>query len=197
MLLSFDTSLPVLSVAIVEEGVPLGSVILEGAGSRNEKLLPAVDWLLGEVNRSLGDVTRLVVTKGPGSFTGVRIGLATAQGLSFSRSIPLTALSTHEAVIRGEGTGVVIGEAGRGDVYRTRFDGGVPLEEPDLIPRTEVEGETILDVEQICRHTNVALLAALRVHAAGAAVPDRWADPTPIYVRRSAAEDNLERAREK
>lgn len=190
LLLSFDTSLPVLSVAIVENGVPLGSLILEGAGSRNEKLLPAVDWLLGEVDRSLGDVSRIVVTRGPGSFTGVRIGLATAQGLAFSRDMPLVALSTHEAVMPDGGSGVVIGDAGRGEVYRTRFENGRPVGDPDLVPREHESVDEAIDVVSICRTTNVALLAALRVDGGGAR--EEWLDATPIYIRRSAAEEKLE-----
>ena len=192
MLLSFDTSLPVLSVAIVDDGLPLGSLILEGAGSRNEKLLPAVDWLLREVDRSLDDVSRIVVTRGPGSFTGVRIGLATAQGLAFSREIPLYAMSTHEAVMPEGGSGMVIGDAGRGEVYRTLFEEGVPVGDPDLVPRDHPGVDEAIDIVAICRLTNVALLAALRV--AGGRARDEWADATPIYIRRSAAEEKLEQA---
>ncbi len=192
MLLSFDTSLPVLSVAIVDEGVPLGSIIVESAGSRNEKLLPAVDWLLGEVGRTIDDVSRIVVTRGPGSFTGVRIGLATAQGLSFSRGIPMVAISTHEAVMPDSGDGVVVGDAGRGEVYRTQFEGGVPVDAPDLVALEAVPADAI-DVVSICRLQNIALMAAMRVLGMSEARPE-WSDSTPIYIRRSAAEEKLDQA---
>jgi len=61
----------------VSDGVLLGAVALEGKGSRNEKLLPAVDWLLSESGIDRSSLDLLAVTRGPGSFTGVRIGLGT------------------------------------------------------------------------------------------------------------------------
>ncbi|MDX1583178.1 MAG: tRNA (adenosine(37)-N6)-threonylcarbamoyltransferase complex dimerization subunit type 1 TsaB [Thermoanaerobaculia bacterium] len=195
MLISFDTSLPVLSVAIIDDGKPLGSLILESAGSRNEKLLPAVDWLLSEVGRSLDDLAAIIVTRGPGSFTGVRIGLATAQGLAFSRGIELVAISTHEAVAPASGSSVVFGDAGRGEVYRTRFADGAPLDLPDLVPRESVEEEAI-DVVEVCRLRNVALEAALRVSGSGGPGRQAWSDATPIYVRPSAAEEKLRKSLE-
>lgn len=192
MLLAFDTSLPVLSVAILDGGVPIGSLIVESAGSRNEKLLPAVDWLLGESGRTLDDLHRIVVTRGPGSFTGVRIGLATAQGLALGRGVEMLSLSTHEAVAAVSGGSEVIGDAGRGEVYRSRFLDGEPNGEPDLVARDHLHDLAgAIDVGEICRYDNVALAAALRVIAAGDRCPARWFDSTPIYVRVSAAEEKL------
>ena len=79
IVLAADTSLPILSVALVSDGVLIGVMALEGKGSRNEKLLPAIDWLLAENAVERGTIDLLAVTRGPGSFTGVRIGLATMQ----------------------------------------------------------------------------------------------------------------------
>lgn len=198
MILSFDTSLPVLSVAILEGDLALGSLIVEGAGSRNEKLLPAVDWLLGEIGRTLESVEHIVVTRGPGSFTGIRIGLATAQGLAFSRGVPLTAMPTHEAVVpAGPGRVIVVGEAGRGEVYRTVFEDGLPSGAPMLVGREIAEREAeeqalLIDVDAICRDRNVALMAARRaLQNRSGDDPERYSDSTPIYVRASAAEEKL------
>jgi tRNA threonylcarbamoyl adenosine modification protein YeaZ len=197
MILSLDTSLPVLSVAILEDDLALGSLIVEGAESRNEKLLPAVDWLLREVGRTLESVEHVVVTRGPGSFTGIRIGLATAQGIAFSRGIPLTAMSTHEAVAPpGPGRVIVVGEAGRGEVYRTELEDGLPCGPPLLVAREVAEreaGEQVLfiDVDSICRDRNVALMAARRALSNRSGDPERYSDSTPIYVRASAAEERL------
>jgi tRNA threonylcarbamoyl adenosine modification protein YeaZ len=196
MILSFDTSLPVLSVAILEDDLALGSLIVEGAGSRNEKLLPAVDWLLAEVGRTLESVDRIVVTRGPGSFTGIRIGLATAQGLSFSRGTELTAMSTHESVTPpGPGRVIVVSEAGRGEVYRTVLENGLAIGAPLLVPRVAAERDAaecdlFIDVDSICRDRNVALMAARRARLHRDEVdPGRYSDFTPIYVRASAAEE--------
>src|SRR5690242_12303579 len=98
LILAADTSLPILSVALVRDGALIGALALEGRGSRNEKLLPAIDTLLGEnaVDRATLDL--LAVTRGPGSFTGVRIGLATIQGLAMALQRPVVAMTTHEAI---------------------------------------------------------------------------------------------------
>ena len=79
LILAADTSLPILSVAIVRDAELLGATSVEGRSSRNEKLLPAIDWLLGETGADRRSIDIFAVTRGPGSFTGVRIGLATMQ----------------------------------------------------------------------------------------------------------------------
>ena len=85
LVLGVDTSLPLLSVALLRDGALIGAVTLEGKDSRNEKLLPAIDWLLTESAVERGTIDLFAVTRGPGSFTGVRIGLATVQGLAMCR----------------------------------------------------------------------------------------------------------------
>ena len=59
LVLAADTSLPILSAALLRDGQLLGAVALEGKGSRNEKLLPAVDWLLGEAAVDRHDIDLL------------------------------------------------------------------------------------------------------------------------------------------
>src|SRR3954471_13587897 len=98
LLLGVDTSLPLLSAALLRDGSLVGSVALQGAGSRNEKLLPAIDFLLGESGVTRQEIDLFAVTRGPGSFTGVRIGLATVQGMALALDKPVCAMSTHEAI---------------------------------------------------------------------------------------------------
>src|ERR1051326_7401955 len=98
LILAADTSLPILSVAIVRDGVLLGATAIEGRSSRNEKLLPAIDWLLTETGIERRAIDLFAVTRGPGSFTGVRIGLATMQGMALALGKPVCAMSTHEAI---------------------------------------------------------------------------------------------------
>src|SRR5437763_16042596 len=98
IILASDTSLPLLSVALLRDDDLLAAAALEGKGSRNEKLLPALDWLLGESGVDRRQIDLFAVTRGPGSFTGVRIGLATIQGLAMALGKPLCAMSTHEAI---------------------------------------------------------------------------------------------------
>jgi len=201
MILSVDTSLPVLSVALTKGASLIGGITLIGKESRNEKLLPAIDWLLSEAAVDQTALELLVVTRGPGSFTGVRVGLATVQGLAFALGIPVCAMSTHEAFAesaRGISSScLVYGDAGRGEFYVSAFVDDVETIEPALMKREELDSlrpryEDGVDIDARLDSLNVALLAArraARIQAIGNT--ERYAAVTPIYVRLAEAEVKL------
>lgn len=109
------------------------------------KLIPMIQELLGDAGAAFADVGLLVTTSGPGSFTGLRIGLSAARSLSLALDVPLQGVSTFEAVrdtcARGgdENGFLVVLEAKRRDFYVRPFDaagnGGAPacLETPDIL----------------------------------------------------------------
>jgi tRNA threonylcarbamoyladenosine biosynthesis protein TsaB len=96
-----------------------------------EGLMDAVDRALLASGISVPDLEGLAVGRGPGSFIGVRTGMATAKGLCLGRGIPLVGLSTLEAMVRSvdvpEGAGLAILDARRGEVFAQLFEnrGGV------------------------------------------------------------------------
>jgi tRNA threonylcarbamoyladenosine biosynthesis protein TsaB len=203
LILAADTSLAMLSVALLRDDTTIGAIALEGKGSRNEKLLPAIDWLLQECAVSKHDIDLFAVTRGPGSFTGVRIGLATLQGLALVLGRGICAMSTHEAVrelIGGDGRVAVRDDAGRGESYVTLFDGHAMQDEPRLASAGGVEllasAATVVDVADVLRTGNVAAGCA-RVASRVAARDElsRYADITPIYVRLAEAEVQLQQRR--
>ena len=196
IVLAADTSLPILSVALITDGTLVGAMALEGRGSRNEKLLPAVDWLLSEnaIERSAIDL--FAVTRGPGSFTGVRIGLATMQGLAMALRRPVCTMSTHEAIAFGEsGRFAVVDDAGRGEFYVSIFqDGNVVA--PAHLAATLPE-DRVIRVSDFTQHDNVALRCARRaldIEQRGEG--ERYRDVTPIYVRLAEAEVKLQAKRD-
>lgn len=201
-ILSVDTSMPMLSVSLTTGEHLLGGITLTGRESRNEKLLPAVDWLLTEAGVARNGLDLLVVTRGPGSFTGVRVGLATIQGLSVALGIPMCAMSTHEAFaesVHGEASSVLLhGDAGRGELYVSAFMGEQEVFAPSLMNRQDVEAlhgqfEAILDIDARLESVNVAALAAKRAaRLCASEIPDRYAAATPIYVRLAEAEVKLQ-----
>src|SRR5881275_1907847 len=144
LILAVDTSLPLLSVALLRDDDLIGAAALEGKGSRNEKLLPAVDWLPGEAGIDRHDVDFFAVTRGPGSFTGVRIGLATMQGLALALGKPVCAMSTHEAIAPANGRAPIVDDAGRGEFYVSIFDNGEEVVPPRLARADEVQGERLV-----------------------------------------------------
>jgi len=97
-ILALDTTSPTGSVALYAQGQLQGEVLLHLKTTHAERLLGAVDQLLNGVGVSLGDLDALAVVRGPGSFTGLRVGMATAKGLALSLERPLVGISTLEAL---------------------------------------------------------------------------------------------------
>jgi tRNA threonylcarbamoyl adenosine modification protein YeaZ len=193
LVLAADTSLSLLSVALVRDDILVGAVALEGRGSRNEKLLPSIDWLLAENAIGREEIDLFAVTRGPGSFTGVRIGLATIQGLALALGRPVCAMSTHEAIAFGEQGGVaVLDDAGRGELFVSLYENGEESLAPRLLSRHEGPERTIR-VADFVQRDNVAIRCArraLEIERRGAG--DRYRDVTPIYVRLAEAEVRLQ-----
>lgn len=102
--LSIETSTKTCSVALVKDNNTLGEVIINTEVTHSQKLLPSVDMLLNLAEITLQDIDLIGVAVGPGSFTGLRIGIATAKGLAYGRKIPVMSVSTLEALAHTTGT---------------------------------------------------------------------------------------------
>lgn len=207
IILAADTSLPLLSVALLRDRQLLGSLALEGKSSRNEKLLPAIDWLLAESGVDRHSIDLFAVTRGPGSFTGVRIGLATMQGMALALGRPVCAISTHEAIALGEGDSdlshpldsvLVFDDAGRGEFYLTLYEGHRETLSPRLASAAEQEelaanAALAIRVAHFVEHANVAVGCARRAREiVEQGLTGRYMDATPIYVRLAEAEVQLQ-----
>jgi tRNA threonylcarbamoyl adenosine modification protein YeaZ len=200
LILAADSSLPILSVALLSDRALLGALALEGKGSRNEKLLPAIDWLLAESGIDRREVDLFATTRGPGSFTGVRIGLATMQGLALALHRPVCAMSTHEAIALGDpdpGRIAIWDDAGRGEFYVSVFHRHAEAVAPRLATKEQRDELTsdaalVIPVAEFVQHGNVAVACARRARElAGSADAERYRDVTPIYVRLAEAEVKL------
>lgn len=191
LVLAADTSLPILSVALVNDGVLAGALALDGRGSRNEKLLPAIDWLLSENGVDRRTLDLLAVTRGPGSFTGVRIGLATMQGLALALGRSVCAMSTHEAVAFGEsGPIAIVDDAGRGESYVSWFDDGRETMAPHI--GVAPDDRRVIRLTELVQRENVALRCARRaIDIEQRGDGEHYRDITPIYVRLAEAEVKL------
>ncbi|HEV7572323.1 MAG TPA: tRNA (adenosine(37)-N6)-threonylcarbamoyltransferase complex dimerization subunit type 1 TsaB [Thermoanaerobaculia bacterium] len=194
LILAADTSLPILSVALVLDDALLGAVALEGRSSRNEKLLPAIDWLLTEAAIERTSIDLFAVTRGPGSFTGVRIGLATIQGLALALGKPVCAMSTHDAIAPANGRASIVDDAGRGEFYVSVFESGREVIAPHLAKREEADAlDHVIRVADVMQRDNVAVACARRareIEQRGDG--ERYRDITPIYVRLAEAEVKLQ-----
>ncbi len=124
-ILAFDSSAIVASVALCEDETVLGELTLNNGNTHSETLLPSAQFLLSQLNLSTDDVDLFAVSKGPGSFTGVRIGVATVKGLAFGTEKPCIGVSTLEALaynlLACDGLICPVMNARRGQVYTALF----------------------------------------------------------------------------
>ncbi|MCC8022856.1 MAG: tRNA (adenosine(37)-N6)-threonylcarbamoyltransferase complex dimerization subunit type 1 TsaB [Clostridiales bacterium] len=123
-ILAFDASAKTSSAAIVADGVLLGRAFLHTGFTHSETLLPMIAQLLENTGVAMGRIDGIAVSRGPGSFTGVRIGIATAKGLAFPGNIPCAGISTLEAMAYTcprDGVAFCLMDARRGQVYRAAF----------------------------------------------------------------------------
>lgn len=99
-ILAMDTSTMVMGVAIMEDAKVLGEVITNLKKNHSVRLMPAIDQLLSELELTVTDIDLLAVTKGPGSYTGIRIAVTAAKTLAWANEIPLYSLSSLTLLAR-------------------------------------------------------------------------------------------------
>lgn len=202
-LLAIDTSGPVCGVAILtDEGVRYECAVLNKL-THSVNLLPMIDEAFTATGLTIAEMDRLAVTVGPGSFTGVRIGVSTLKGLAHGADKPCVPVDALEAMAAGVGAfaGVVcpVQDARAGQVYGAAFrcDGGrplrlmddTPLKLEDYLAAIAAHGERFLflgDGMPVHREKIATLLGDKAVFAA----------PQQAYLRPSAVAWLAERAEE-
>ncbi len=201
--LSLDTAGPDASVAVLAGG-RLYEEALPAGGRASEDLLPAIGRAFASANQDLSGCERIAVCAGPGSFTGVRVGLATAWGIGRALGIPVEAVSTLEVLAeaaRSLGSPRVAAflDAGRGELVGARFDlseaRARPLAPPERLPAadavrfadgaaiTALPGDLVVPAGRV-PPTSLAAALALAVSRY-----PRAAALSAIYARPSAAEE--------
>ncbi|SLN19515.1 tRNA (adenosine(37)-N6)-threonylcarbamoyltransferase complex dimerization subunit type 1 TsaB [Oceanibacterium hippocampi] len=192
-ILALDTALGACSVAIVEDGRVLAHRTRLGARGQAEALMPMVEAVRADAGLAFAALDRLAVTVGPGSFTGLRIGLAAARGLALATGLPLVGVTTLRAIERAARADrndprplVVALDARRGEIYLQSFDAnGRPLGDALAIaPRRAAA--LLPDGQVLAAGSGAALLAA--AHGALAITClDGILEPDARWVARYAA----------
>ena len=130
--LGIDTSSDAASVGLADDSRLLAELNLRAGNTHSERLLPAIHALLATAGVRPEQIDVFAVASGPGSFTGLRIGMATAKGLALGVGRPLVGFSTLEMIALALTAGIPAGpnrpspicvmlDAGRGEVYRGLF----------------------------------------------------------------------------
>ncbi|MBB4304503.1 tRNA threonylcarbamoyladenosine biosynthesis protein TsaB [Rhodobium orientis] len=209
-LLAIDTALNACSVAVLDDGdagrLETASEAMERGHA--ERLIGMIGEVLADAELSFNDLDRIVATVGPGSFTGVRVGLATARGLGLVLKKPVVGVTTLAALAEsGRGDGgdatpvAAVIDARRGEIYAELNGAGAPSAGPrvcsaadfakDLPSGTRLVGSAAEEVARAADAcgtavTVVSARAAPPIAAVarlGAAAPPPGAPPAPLYLR--------------
>lgn len=127
--LAFDTATSAATTALVRDGDVLGEAV-----SRAVRVLEDADELLHAAGVERAELSGVVVGTGPGSFTGMRLGLAAARGLALALDVPVAGVSTLDALVAGAPGALPVVDAGRREVF-TLVDG-----EPVVCAPQQVRG---------------------------------------------------------
>ena len=148
LILAVDTTTPSGSVALAEDGALLGEASLESAATHSARLLRSVDFLLGAHGLGIQDVGAFAVAAGPGSFTGIRIGVGAVKSLAFASGRPVAPVSTLAALaakLEGGPEALVcpILDAKKGEIYAALFEAG-PGGLAEIVPQGAYEPAAFL-----------------------------------------------------
>ncbi|MFB9879118.1 tRNA (adenosine(37)-N6)-threonylcarbamoyltransferase complex dimerization subunit type 1 TsaB [Planobispora siamensis] len=216
LVLAFDTATPAVTAALHDGRRVLAESTTVDARRHGELLAPTIERVLAESGAALRDVTAIAVGSGPGPYTGLRVGLMTAQALSTTLGVPAYGVCTLDALAYGTGLSepfLVATDARRKEVFwghyadaRTRLSGPA-VDKPQDLPAdlplagagarmyAEIVGASrLLDVPELPSAGALAALAASRLDDADLReVVESGAHPVlglprPIYLRRPDAQ---------
>lgn len=145
LILAIDTSTRVSSVALTEDGRVVAELNQDTRLTHSERLMPQIKQLLDMAEKTVRDLSAIAVSIGPGSFTGLRIGMATAKTMAYALRIPIVGVPTLDALAWNcpiDGVHLVpMLDAQKGNVYtaRYRFAGGEMIVEEGAVVRSFTE----------------------------------------------------------
>ncbi|MBQ3512901.1 MAG: tRNA (adenosine(37)-N6)-threonylcarbamoyltransferase complex dimerization subunit type 1 TsaB [Lachnospiraceae bacterium] len=157
-LLAIESSGNVASVAILEQGKIIAELTMNNKKTHSTTLLPMIDQMIKMCEKNLNEFDGIAVTRGPGSFTGLRIGAATVKGLGLALDLPVIPVSTLEClamnVVESHDIICPIMDARRNQVYTAAYeakDGRLqevlkeePMDIKDLIEKLNVFDKKVL-----------------------------------------------------
>ena len=148
--LAFDTSSKALSLAILEDKQLLAETTINIKKNHSITLMPAIDFLMTCLDLTPKDLDRIVVAEGPGSYTGLRIAVATAKTLAHTLNIELVGMSSLLALVPSQQEGLVVPlmDARRNNVYAGFYENENPVLPEAHLSFAEVL-EQVKDAEQV------------------------------------------------
>lgn len=153
LILGIEAAAKVAGAALYENGRIIAEQMVNGALTHSETLMPMIDAVFAAAGRRPEELDYIALTSGPGSFTGLRIGAATAKGMALGLQIPIVPLCTLEVLSylgqAGKMVCVPIMDARRGQVYGAAYQGGQALLPPQAISPQRL-AEELMQLGQDC-----------------------------------------------
>ena len=147
-ILAFESSAKAASTALLSDGLLLAEYTQNSGQTHSRTLMQMAKDMLTSCDLTPQDIGAVAVAAGPGSFTGVRIGMACAKGFAWGRQLPLYGVSTLEAMVRGaacaDGVYCACMDARKGQIYNAVFDWTAGA----LLRRTEDRAIAVSELEQ-------------------------------------------------
>ena len=201
--LAIDTSTPAVTAGVVVDGELLAERVSVDARAHAERITPNVLAALADAGRSMTDLDAVVVGCGPGPFTGLRVGMATASAYGHALGIPVYGVCSLDAIgVQTSGQVLVVTDARRREIYWARYRDGIRIDGPAVAAPADVDPGPAQSVAGSPAHAalfGLPCVEPLYPDAVGlvAAVAD-WSQPpatlVPLYLRRPDAKTLAERA---
>ncbi|HET6848271.1 MAG TPA: tRNA (adenosine(37)-N6)-threonylcarbamoyltransferase complex dimerization subunit type 1 TsaB [Gaiellales bacterium] len=199
LLLALDTATDAATACLSRDGEVLAESMTRGRSTAAQRLLDDVHHLTRAARLGLGELDAIVAGTGPGTFTGLRIGLASARALGFGLGIPVHGVSTLDALLAGDGVDVACIDARRGEVFCKGPGIETSALAPDRLAELLPEGAVVAG-DGAVRYREQLRGAIIPGDGSPLHVPwarhhaslsPLWGSPDPLYVRAPDADRSI------
>jgi tRNA threonylcarbamoyladenosine biosynthesis protein TsaB len=184
LILAFDTCMAAVSVVVWRDGAVLAAARVVMAQGQAEALMPLIEKTMTQAGVGYDQLDRIAVTVGPGSFTGVRVGLAAARGVGLAAGKPVIGVTTTEVLAAqvNKARVLVTIDTKRGDFYAQRFEDGKAIDEIAVISADTLAGEDPAQMLVLRDGDGLLPDVAVLARLAATRAPEPGG-PLPVYAR--------------
>lgn len=201
LVLAIDTSTPAVTAGVVADGELLAERVTVDARAHAERITPNVLAALADASRSMADLGAVVVGCGPGPFTGLRVGMATASAYGHALGIPVYGVCSLDAIgVQTSGETLVVTDARRREIYWARYRDGVRIDGPAVSAPADVDAGGARAVAGSPDHASrfgLPVVEPVYPNSVGLVAVVDWSLPpnalVPLYLRRPDAKTLVER----
>ncbi len=218
IILGVESSASAASVAVFKDDKLISEVFCNTGLTHSQTLMPMISKCLKNCSLTVDDIDKIAVSVGPGSFTGIRIGVATVKGIAFTKNIPCVPVSTLESMSKNissfDGIVCCVMDARCQQVYNALFENGKRITDDRAISLEDLKNEIVKcnknvllvgDGADICykylkdsvQHLNMAPKSIIMQRASGVIMscfdkePVSAASLVPVYLRLPQAQREL------